>query len=75
MTIQCEAVIKKWGNSFAIIVPKDSIESEHMKENDKVALLIQKKDNTLRKSFGMLKGKFKRTAQQIKDDLRAESYD
>lgn len=71
-----EAEAKKWGNSLGVILPRDVVEKEHIKENQKIGILIIKDSSkTLKSSFGILKGKMKKSSQQIKDELRAELYD
>jgi len=75
MTQTCEAVTRKWGNSIGITFPKELVQKEHMKENQKIRVIVVTQDNTLKETFGLLKGKLKKSAQQIKDELRAELYD
>ena len=67
--------VKKWGNSMGIIIPKEMIEEKKIKEDEEVEVLIIKKDNTLRDSFGMLKGKLKKSGQEITDEMRMDLYD
>lgn len=72
--IMTEAVVKKWGNSLGVIIPKDVLDKEHIKENDKIKIIVYKENNNLKKSFGLLKGKWTKTGQQIKDESRRELY-
>lgn len=62
-----EVVLKKWGNSIAAIFPKEFIEKEHLKVNQKISIQILKKAD-LRDIFGTLKTKM--TGQQFKDMAR-----
>ena len=67
---------KKWGNSIGIIIPNELAKHEGIKANQKVRLLLLKDSSkVLRESFGMLKGKSSKSAQEIKDELRRELYD
>ena len=71
-----ETKAKKWGNSLGIIIPKDVIEQEHIRENSTVRLLLMRDSGRgLKETFGMLKGRLRKPTQQIKDELRAELYD
>ena len=71
MEIEIETLTRKWGNSLAIIIPARVVEQEKLKENEKVAVKIEKKKSLLVKDvFGMLKGKFNRPTQEIKDEMR-----
>ncbi|MBI2147696.1 AbrB/MazE/SpoVT family DNA-binding domain-containing protein [Candidatus Woesearchaeota archaeon] len=71
----CEVVTRKWGNSIGITLPRDFTEKEHIGENEKLEIIVLKKNNAAREMFGMLRGKWKKPAQQIKDELREELYD
>ena len=68
--IECEAITRKWGNSIGITLPKN----EDFKENEKVQVLIIKQKNVLKKTFGMAKGKLKKSTQQLKDEIRKELH-
>jgi antitoxin component of MazEF toxin-antitoxin module len=62
-----EIVLKKWGNSLGAVFPKDFIESQNLKENDKIIVNVVKTAD-LRAEFGTLKTKM--TGQQFKDMVR-----
>ncbi|MBI2672383.1 AbrB/MazE/SpoVT family DNA-binding domain-containing protein [Candidatus Woesearchaeota archaeon] len=71
-----ETKAKRWGNSIGIVIPSEIAEKEHIKENKIVRLFIIKDNrNVAKETFGLLKGKIKKSAQQIKDELREELYD
>ena len=72
-----EAVLetKKWGNSIGVILPKEVLESEHINgEHEKLFVIVRKKDKTSSETFGLVRGKLKKSSQQIKDELRKELY-
>jgi len=71
-----ETKLKKWGNSLGLIIPKEVIDKENLKEEEKVRVILVNKNSSkvLRETFGMLKGKIKKPTQQIKDELRRELY-
>lgn len=64
--------VKKWGNSLGIVLPKEVVEKEHIKENQKINIIIFKENNVLKETFGTFK--FKKSAQQMKDEIRKELY-
>lgn len=69
-------VAKKWGNSIGIVIPKDVAEKEHIKDGQKIEVVIMRPNNALKESFGMMKDKWKgKSAQEIKNELRKELYD
>ena len=63
-----EVTIKKWGNSKGAIFPKEFLEKQGIKENDRIFVEVVKKVD-LSKVFGSLKGT-KMTGQQFKDMVR-----
>jgi len=71
-----ETTAKRWGNSIGIIIPKEVIDREHIKEKGIVRfLIIKESDKILRETFGLAKDKIKKSTQQIKNEIRNELYD
>ena len=58
---------RKWGNSIGVTLPSEMVEDEKIKPNDKVIVSVRKVV-PIKNLFGTLKTK--KTAQQIKDELR-----
>ena len=71
--IECETTTRKWGNSLGITLPKEVVKDAHIKEHEKIRILIIKQNKTLEKTFGMAK-KWGKSAQKIKDEIRAELH-
>ena len=72
--VNCEAKVKKWGNSFGLVLPREIVEEMKLKENQSLDLfLVHKGSVSLNKLYG--KCQFKKSAQQIKDEIRRELYD
>jgi antitoxin component of MazEF toxin-antitoxin module len=61
------ATIKRWGNSFGIILPKEFVENQGFSENEVISLQIVKKAD-LTRSFGTI-GR-KAAGQEFKDLVR-----
>lgn len=58
---------------MAVVIPKEAVAKEHLKEGEKVTLIIVKENkNVLKETFGTFK--FKKSAQQMKDEIRKELY-
>lgn len=72
--VECETVMRKWGNSLGITLPKEIVESQHLKEHQKIKILVLQENAHLSKIFGLAKGKWKKSAQQIKDDIRKKLH-
>ncbi|MEK6792907.1 MAG: AbrB/MazE/SpoVT family DNA-binding domain-containing protein [Nanoarchaeota archaeon] len=67
--------VRRWGNSLGLILPSEIVESEKIKENQEINILILKDSRmVLRETFGILKGKLKGTAQEFKNEARRELY-
>jgi len=72
--IECDTVTRKWGNSIGVTIPKDVLDKEHIKEDEKIKIIIIKPNQALKKTFGMLKGKWKKSTDEIKSDMKKELY-
>lgn len=72
---EVDVVLKKWGNSLGVILPKTAINEEELKEEQSVHLIIINQSKTLRESFGLIAGKTRLTGQKAKDLARKELYD
>ena len=70
--MEVEAKVRKWGRSFGIVIPKDKIDKEGIKEDETVKLLISKKSNVLRETFGTMK--FKKSTDQIMREMDKELW-
>ena len=64
--IEVEAEIKKWGNSFAIRLPIETIEKAHLHQDEKVKVFIEKKGDL---SFLAGTVKTKRSTKDILKDI------
>jgi antitoxin component of MazEF toxin-antitoxin module len=74
--IEIKAKLRKWGNSFGIVVPQKAIEFSDIKEGEEVTILMKKEreENVLKETFGALSG-WKLNTQKIKDELRREEFE
>ena len=66
-----QTIIRKWGNSVGIILPKEFVENEKLKENDKIVVNIVK-ESDIDDLFGSLK---RRTSGQRFKDLVKEGWE
>ena len=62
-----EVVVKRWGNSLGVILPKELVEREALKENEKILMNIVKEAD-ISELFGSLKRKM--SGQKFKDLVR-----
>lgn len=72
--MEFDTKIKKWGNSAGLIIPKNKLEWNGFKKNEEVHVIILRKSNVLRQTFGMLKGKRTMSGQEAKDRIRRELH-
>lgn len=77
---QIRAKIKKWGNSFGVVIPKEIINREGLKEENDVFITIQPKRYTtvgdlmeLGKEM-RLKRKTKKSTQEVMDEIDKELW-
>ena len=63
------AVVKKWGNSFGIILPAELVKEKDIHINDVLEITIERKVRPISELFGTAK-RGKKSTQEIKDELR-----
>jgi len=69
-----ETKVKKWGNSFGVIIPKETMEVESIHEEETIKLiLIKNSRKALKSTFGIGKH-IKKSGQEFKDEARRELY-
>jgi antitoxin component of MazEF toxin-antitoxin module len=59
-------VMRKWGNSLGVVIPREEASKEGLHENDEVEIVIRKAVD-IRQLFGKYKVK---DLQSLKDELR-----
>jgi len=67
--MEIETTIRKIGNSFGVIFPREFVNQGKLEENKKVIINIVKVGD-LSDIFGSLKGKIKMSGQKMKDLAR-----
>ncbi len=70
--MEVETKIRKWGNSYGILLPKNIINEQNLTENDLVIINIASKKQDLSKLFGFCK--FKKSTKEIMKEIK-EGYD
>ncbi len=75
MTTIIKGKVKKWGNSFGIIIPKEIINNEGFKVGQEIEyMIISDSKKRFDELFGSLKGKFKKSTEQIMKEVDRELY-
>ena len=71
--IEYEAKLRNWGNSIGIVVPKEGVEKEKLKPNQKVRVVITPTNPVRVKDlFGKMKMKFTRPTDEILKEIDKE---
>jgi antitoxin component of MazEF toxin-antitoxin module len=65
---ELECTTKKWGNSLGIVLPKELVERENIKINEKLVIDL-KKVHRAKEFFGLLPN-WKVNTQKLKNELR-----
>ncbi len=68
--MEIKAITRKWGNSIAVVIPREVIERQHIREDQEVVITVEKERPKAGEFFGLLKNRFKETAQEIKDEAK-----
>ena len=62
--------VKKWGNSFGVILPSEIVRTQNLREGSELEILINLKNKTKVKDiFGILKGKLKRDTDELLEEV------
>lgn len=62
--------VKKWGNSLGIVIPKDILNDEDIKEGSELEITIRSKQKTKAKDiFGILKDRIKKPTEQLMKEV------
>ena len=71
--IEVESQLREWGRSIGVVIPKEKITKEGLMPGDIVEILIRKKSNSLKETFGVLK--FKKSTEEILRESDKEAWD
>ena len=67
--------VKKWGNSFGVILPADMVRQNNLKEGTNIEIRINTKDKTRVKDiFGILKGKLTKDTDEMMKEVDKELW-
>ncbi|MEK6873350.1 MAG: AbrB/MazE/SpoVT family DNA-binding domain-containing protein, partial [Nanoarchaeota archaeon] len=72
--------VKKWGNSFGVIIPKGIVDSEQLEEGSEITIIIQSENKTtagdifkLAKKLNLTKPN--KTTKELLDEVDKELWD
>jgi len=68
MMAATQARVRRWGSSLGVVLPRDLVRSEGLREGDAVTLHV-KKAVTVREAFGALR-QWRVDPQKVKDGIR-----
>lgn len=66
---EIQVTARKWGDSIAVIIPSEIVNTKKIKPSDKIKITIKKGGDDLSFLWGKLKTK--KTAQELKDESRS----
>ena len=69
--MEIKAIARRWGNSLAVVIPANIVEQQQIKENEEMTVKLEKRRPLAGELWGFGKGRFKKSTQEIKDDMRA----
>lgn len=70
--IEIKTKLRKWGNSFGVVIPQKALEEQDAQEGAEITIFIQKRKPNLRKLFGTFK--FKKPVEQMMREMDEELY-
>ncbi len=69
--MEIQSKIRKWGNSYGILLSREVLDNENLHENDEVLVNVKSKKADLSGLFGICK--FKRPTKEIIKEIK-EGY-
>lgn len=69
MSDEIECVTKQWGGSIGIVIPKEVVEQENIRPNQRIRVVVKKIIQT-KDLWELGPIKLIKSAQEIKDELR-----
>ena len=71
---EIEGMIRKWGNSsLAFVIPKEIAEKEKIEPNQKLKVILLRKNNIIGRTFGTLKH-WKKPTERIMREIDRELW-
>ena len=70
--IEIKTKLRRWGNSFGIVVPQKAVEQTNSKEGDEITILFKREKPNLHKLFGA--HKFSKPVEQLMKEMDEELY-
>jgi hypothetical protein len=71
--ISVEAQVREWGRSLGVVLPKEIVAKEGISKDDKVSIIIGRRSDALRKTFGTLK--FSKSTERLLHESDKEAWD
>ncbi|MCH8073993.1 MAG: AbrB/MazE/SpoVT family DNA-binding domain-containing protein [Proteobacteria bacterium] len=68
--MEIKATTRKWGNSIAVVIPREIVEKQHIKADEEISIIVDTGKPKAKEFFGLLKGRFSEPTQKIKDEMR-----
>ena len=71
--IEVKSKVRQWGRSLGIVLPKEEIKIEGIEKDDLVTVLISKKKNPLKETFGTLR--IRKSTDEILKESDRDAWD
>lgn len=70
--IEVRVKLRRWGNSFGVVIPQKAVEQTNAGEGDDLTVFIKSEKPNLRKLFGS--HKFSKPTQKLMKEMDEELY-
>ena len=70
MSMEIKATTRKWGNSIAVVIPKEIVEKQRIREDQEIVITVETKKPRAGVLFGRFPELSKTPTQQLKDEAR-----
>ena len=70
---EVESQVREWGRSLGVVIPKKVALREQLRAGDIIKIVLLKKSNALKKTFGTFK--FKKSTESMLKEVDKEGWD
>ncbi len=71
--IEIKSKLRRWGNSFGIVIPQNKINQENIAEGEDIRIFLVKEKVNLERLFGA--HKFNKSTEKMMREIDRELYD
>tara|TARA_Y100000034_G_scaffold124581_1_gene172947 strand:- start:1017 stop:1259 length:243 start_codon:yes stop_codon:yes gene_type:complete len=68
--MEIKTITRKWGNSIAVVIPRNIVDKQRIREDQEITITIERKRPKAGELFGKFPRRSTKTAQELKNEAR-----